>query len=79
ENGWSRETIRLTSPSRFAYNGQIDENLLRLLEIVRSGRTPAAMVEEIRAKPEFAKMPDLPDRIAELTRELVRHGLLIPK
>ncbi|HSP42599.1 MAG TPA: methyltransferase [Luteolibacter sp.] len=78
ENGWTRETIRLTSPMRFAYNGQIDENLLRLLEIVRSGKKPAAMVEEIRSKPEYASIPDLPARISDLTRELVRHGLLVP-
>ncbi len=78
EDGWARETIRLTSPMRFAYNGQIDENLLRLLEIVRSGKKPAAMVEEIRSKPEYASIPDLPARISDLTRELVRHGLLVP-
>jgi SAM-dependent methyltransferase len=78
ECGWSRETIRLTSPARLSYNGQVDENILRLLELLRAGKTPAAMVEEIREKPEFSSIADLPQRISALTRELVGHGLLVP-
>lgn len=77
-NGWERRTIRLTSPARLAYDGQIDENILRLLALVREGQTPAAMVREIQAKPEFADIVDLPDRIAALARELVFHGMLAP-
>lgn len=75
---WSRETIRLTSPARLSYDGQIDENILRLLAIVREGKTPAAMVREIQSKPEFAASADLPERITALVRELVSHGMLIP-
>lgn len=77
-NGWSRETIRLTSPARLSYNGQIDENILRLLAIVREGQPPAAMVREIQTKPEFAAIPDLEERITALVRDLVSHGMLVP-
>ena len=77
-HGWERETIRLVSPARLAYDGQIDENILRLLAIVGEGRTPAALVAEIRSRPEFAAIPDLPEKITDLVRELVRHGMLIP-
>lgn len=76
--GWGRSTIRLTSASRLSYDGQVDENILRLLELLRAGNTPAAMVEEIRAKPEFAAVPDLADRIASLVHELVYHGVILP-
>lgn len=78
EDGWARRTIRLTSPSRLSYDGQVDENILRLLELCRAGRAPAEMVREIRAKPEFSAMTDLPDRIRNLVRELVSHGMLVP-
>jgi hypothetical protein len=76
--GWTRETIRLISPARLSYDGQIDENILRLLAILNEGGTPAAMVREIQTKPEFAAMEDLPERIAALVRDLVRHGMLVP-
>ena len=78
DGGWSRETIRLSSPARLSYNGQIDENILRLLAIVREGERPSAMVREIRAKPGFDDIPDLDERIAALVRELVLHGMLVP-
>jgi SAM-dependent methyltransferase len=76
--GWSRDTIRLTSPQRLSYDGQIDENILRLLGIVAEGGTPADMLREIQSKPAFAAMPDLADRITALVRELVSHGMLVP-
>lgn len=79
KQGWERETIRLVSPARLAYDGQIDENILRLLAIVREGKPPSALVDEIRTQPEFATMPDLADRITALVRELVHHGMLVPK
>jgi hypothetical protein len=66
------------SPARFAYDGQIDENILRLLAIVREGKTPAALLAEIRTRPELAAIPDLPSRITELVRDLVHHGMLVP-
>jgi methylase of polypeptide subunit release factors len=78
KDGWNRETIRLTSPARLSYDGQIDENILRLLALIREGETPAAMVREIQANPEFAAIPDLPERITALVRDLVSHGMLIP-
>jgi methylase of polypeptide subunit release factors len=77
--GWTRETIRLISPARLSYDGQIDENILRLLAILNEGGTPAMMVREIQTKPEFAAMEDLPERIAALVRDLVRHGMLVPR
>jgi methylase of polypeptide subunit release factors len=77
-DGWNRETIRLTSPARLSYDGQIDENILRLLAIVREGKTPAAMVAEILERPEFSAVPDIRERITELVRDLVSHGILIP-
>ena len=76
--GWSRDTIRLTSPARLSYDGQIDENLLRLLAIVQGGGTAADMVAEISSRPEFAALPDLPEQIGALVRELVSHGMLVP-
>jgi methylase of polypeptide subunit release factors len=76
--GWSRDTIRLTSPARLSYDGQIDENLLRLLAILQEGGTAADMVSEISTRPEFAALPDLPQSIASLVRELVSHGMLVP-
>ncbi len=78
KDGWARETIRLTSPARLSYDGQIDENLLRLLAIVREGRTPRDMLLEIQSKPAFAALPDLPERIEALVKELVSHGVMIP-
>lgn len=77
--GWSRETIRLISPARLSYDGQIDENILRLLAIINEGQTPAAMVREIQTKPEFAAMADVPERIIGLVRDLVHHGMLVPR
>ncbi|MES2439085.1 MAG: methyltransferase [Verrucomicrobiota bacterium] len=78
-DGWNRETIRLISPARLSYDGQIDENLLRLLALVREGKTPAAMVDELHTRPELAAIPDLPQRITELVRDLVYHGMLVPR
>jgi len=77
--GWDLEAIRLTCPTRLSYDGQIDENILRLLAISRSGGTLADMVREIRSKPDFAAIADLPDRISALVHELASHGMLIPK
>ncbi|MCW1921862.1 methyltransferase [Luteolibacter arcticus] len=75
---WARDTIRLTSPARLSYDGQIDENILRLLALLGDGGTPADMVAEIRSRLEFAALPDLPERIAALVRDLVSHGMLVP-
>lgn len=74
--GWQNLTIRLTSPGLVGYDGPVDENLLRLLELIRAGRTPRAMVEELRAKPEFSGITVLENQIAGLTRELVRYALI---
>jgi SAM-dependent methyltransferase len=76
--GWGERTIRLTSPGRLSYEGEVDENLLRLLELCRKGLRPADMVAELRARPQFATVEGLATQIAGLTRELVRHGLLEP-
>jgi SAM-dependent methyltransferase len=76
--GWQRQTIRLISPGRLSYDGQIDENILRLLELARSGQPPLAMLAEIRANPAFAGIEDLESRVAALVEELVRHGILLP-
>jgi SAM-dependent methyltransferase len=78
EDGWTRQAIRLTSPAALAYDGQVDENLLRLLEICRNGSSPKRMITELRGQAAFQSMPDLEPRIAALTRELVRHALVVP-
>jgi hypothetical protein len=78
DHGWQQRTIRLISPGRLAYDGQIDENLMRLLELCRNDLRPADMVAEIRAKPQFNGIQDLESRIAALTRELVRYALIAP-
>jgi SAM-dependent methyltransferase len=77
-NGWERETIRLISPARLSYDGQIDENILRLLAIIRGGGTANDMLSELRTNPEIAELPDLPERVTDLVRELVSNGMLIP-
>lgn len=77
-DGWSRETIRLTSPEQLSYDGQIDENILRLLALLDGGGTADEMVREIRAKPGFEGIDDLPARIEGLVRELVSRGMLVP-
>lgn len=76
DSGWGRHTIRLTSPAKLSYDGQVDENILRLLAILREGRTAADMVGEILAKPGFVAIPDIPEKITGLVHELVSHGLL---
>jgi len=78
DHGWQERTIRLTSPAKLAYDGQIDENLMRLLELCRKGQRPADMVDELRLRPQFREIPDLDQQIAALTRELVRFGLITP-
>ncbi|MBK1882281.1 methyltransferase [Luteolibacter pohnpeiensis] len=78
KTGWERQTIRLISPARLSYDGQIDENILRLLALAAEGNPPLAMVEEVRSKPELAGIPDLEARITDLVRELVSHGMLVP-
>ena len=78
DNGWQRRIIRLQSPGRLTYDGQIDENLLRLLEIARQGHPPRTLVDELRSRPEMETLSDLPERIESLTLELVRHGILTP-
>ena len=78
DQGWTARTIRLRSPSRLSYDGQIDEFLLRLLDLCRAGRPPADMVRELRAQPRFADKAELAPQIAGLVRELIRHGLLLP-
>jgi Methyltransferase small domain len=76
DKGWGAQTIRLISPGKLSYDGQIDEFLLRLLAICREGKPPAAMVAELRSTPHFADKPELAPQIAGLVRELIRHGLL---
>ena len=78
DKGWGAQTIRLVSPGKLSYDGQIDEFLLRLLALCREGKPPAAMVAELRATPHFANKPELASQIAGLVRELIRHGLLVP-
>ena len=36
------------------------------------------MITELRGQAAFQSMPDLDPRIAALTRELVRHALVVP-
>jgi SAM-dependent methyltransferase len=78
-DGWVRRTIRLRSPGRLSYDGQVDENLLRLLEVIRAGQRPRAMLEEILRHPEIGRQPDLAVSIEALVHELLRHGLIIPR
>lgn len=78
DHGWAERVIRLTSPGKLTYDGQVDENLMRLLEMCRQGRRPADMVSELRAQPQFANIAGLDQKIAALTRELVRFALITP-
>lgn len=78
EKGWAMRTIRLKSSGQLSYDGQVDEFILRLLEVCRRGGTPGEMLVEILAKPEFAGVEGVAGQIAGLVREMVRHGLLLP-
>ena len=46
--GWERQTIRLTSPERLSYDGQVDENILRLLDLAREGKSAATSAKSSR-------------------------------
>lgn len=76
--GWQDRTIRLMSPGRLTYDGQVDENLMRLLEILRKSGTPRKMVEELRTRPEYADDAGLDSQICGLVRELARFSLIAP-
>lgn len=76
EDGWQHRTIRLTSPGKLAYDGQIDENLMRLLELCRAGKPPLEMVRELRADARFAGVEGIEKDVAELVRGLVGFGML---
>ncbi|QJE96743.1 methyltransferase [Luteolibacter luteus] len=78
DRGWGMRTIRLRSSGQLSYDGQVDEFILRLLEVCRSGGTPGDQLKEILAKPEFAGTKGVDGQIASLVREMVRHGLLLP-
>jgi methylase of polypeptide subunit release factors len=78
DRGWGMRTIRLRSSGQLSYDGQVDEFILRLLELCRDGGKPDDMLEEILSKPQFAKAEGVDGQIAGLVRELVRHGLLMP-
>jgi methylase of polypeptide subunit release factors len=78
DRGWGMRTIRLRSSGQLSYDGQVDEFILRLLEVCRGGGKPGDMLVEILAKPEFAQTKGVDGQIAGLVRELVRHGLLMP-
>ena len=78
DHGWQDRAIRLTSPGKLTYDGQIDENLMRLLELCRKGQRPADMVAELLSRPQFKDVKDLDARIAALTRELIRFALITP-
>ncbi len=77
-SGWQRESIRLQSPGTLSYDGPVDENLMRLLDLVRSGNPPRALVDELESRAPSGKVPGLTDRVDSLTRELLRYGLLEP-
>lgn len=78
DQGWQQRTIQLTSPGKLSYDGQVDENLMRLLALCRDDHRPADMVAELRAKPQFSDTPELDAQIAGLTRELLRFALIAP-
>ncbi len=78
DEGWSMRTIRLKSSGQLSYDGGVDEFILRLLAICRSGGRPVDLLAELQANPELSGTTGVDGQIAALVRELVRHGLLIP-
>jgi methylase of polypeptide subunit release factors len=78
EGGWSMRTIRLRSAGQLSYDGQVDQVIMSMLEICASGGTPRHLLEEMLTKPEYAGAEGIDRGLAGLTRELVRHGLLVP-
>lgn len=78
EDGWRPLSIRLISPARLAYDGNVDAHLLELLARCRRGLPPSSMLAEIGSGPHLPPPEVLRERIAGLVRELIRHGLLLP-
>ena len=79
EAGWVRHTLQLKSPGHLSYDGQIDEDLMRLLECIKAGKTPRAVVAEINSRQDQVPPASLDQQIANLVRELIRYGLIEPR
>ncbi len=78
DQSWNRITLELSSPAALSYDGQVDETILRLLEHARNGLPPRTLLEEIQKQKIVPRDVDLASKLSELTRELIRFGLLIP-
>ncbi len=78
EDDWRPLSIRLISPARLAYDGNVDAHLLDLLARCRRGEPPSTVLSSIAAAPQLPAPEDLRERLAGLIRELIRHGLLLP-
>ncbi len=78
DNGWVRNNIKLFSPGSLAYEGDIDENILRLLELLEAGKPPQAIIDEIKSKLGEAVPEDMEESLAALVQQLIRFGLVRP-
>ena len=76
DQGWVRNTIKLFSPGRLSYEGDTDENILRLLELIEQGEPPQAIIDEIKSKQVEAIAGDLDQSVANLVEQLIRFGLV---
>jgi methylase of polypeptide subunit release factors len=78
DQGWIRKDIKLFSPGRLSYEGDIDENVLRLLEIIEQGKPPQAIIDEIKDKHGDAIAKQLDQSLSKLIKQMISFGILIP-
>ncbi len=73
---WKRRAIELQSPGRFAYAGQVDETILRILELAAQGQPARTLVKTLEAKAQDRQRAGIGDEIAGLVRNLLVYGLI---
>ncbi len=74
--GWRRDVIDLHSPGQLAYGGQIDETVLRLLELLAQGQPARQLVASLQAKAADNARTSITQEIAGLVRNLLAFGLV---
>ena len=76
--GWRRDVINLHSPGMLAYGGQVDETILRLLELAAQRQPARTLVMALQDKAAAGSSADVPGDIARLVRNLLAYGLISP-
>ncbi len=63
-----RQIIKLQSPGMLAYGGQVDETILRLLELTAQGQPARTLVTALETKARNSNPTGIGDDIAGLVR-----------